>query len=129
MNQEHRDLIIKCRARLVTSIAKSRSLDVLIDHLRSSDQNGDDGITEGNILRIRGGDHTDSAAKVNIFFDILTEKSEIAFHRFINAIIDSGETGLIDILNSKLPSDQKISKQRTAVPATASASISSSTCD
>uniref|UniRef100_A0A914XAT6 CARD domain-containing protein n=1 Tax=Plectus sambesii TaxID=2011161 RepID=A0A914XAT6_9BILA len=125
MKEEHRELIKKCQPRLIETIVKSRCLEVLIDQLEARDQNGHYGLTPSNIIEIRGGHQTNEAAKVRTFLDILTTRGENAFDRFIKAIKDSHEIGLIEILNSELPPDQQIGIERSksaAAPASAPAS-------
>uniref|UniRef100_A0A914XJJ9 CARD domain-containing protein n=1 Tax=Plectus sambesii TaxID=2011161 RepID=A0A914XJJ9_9BILA len=124
MKEEHRELINKCRPRLKQSIVSSRCLDDLIDHLALRDRNGDYGLTPANIDAIRGGHHTNEAVKVGTFLEILTTRGENAFDRFISAIIASDQIGLIEILNSELPPDQHIRKQRSTPASSANAPAS-----
>uniref|UniRef100_A0A914WM28 CARD domain-containing protein n=1 Tax=Plectus sambesii TaxID=2011161 RepID=A0A914WM28_9BILA len=124
MKKEHRELIENCRPQLKQAIVNSRCLDDIIDHLASRDRNGDYGLTSANIDAIRGGHHTNEAAKAGALLEILTTRGENAFDRFINAIIDSDQIGLIEILNSELPPDQHIRKQRSTSTTSANAPAS-----
>uniref|UniRef100_A0A914X9A6 CARD domain-containing protein n=1 Tax=Plectus sambesii TaxID=2011161 RepID=A0A914X9A6_9BILA len=125
MKEEHLELIVKCRKQLIQTIVRSRCLDDLIDHLATRDLDGNYGLTPSNIIDIRGGHHTDEATKVRTFLEILTTRGENAYDRFINAIKDSHQTGLIEILNSELPPDQQIGIERSTSAASASAPASS----
>uniref|UniRef100_A0A914UPF3 CARD domain-containing protein n=1 Tax=Plectus sambesii TaxID=2011161 RepID=A0A914UPF3_9BILA len=126
MKEEYRELINKCRPRLIEAISRSGCLDELINHLGWQDPNGDNGLISDNIIQIKEGNHANDDAKAGTFLDILTTRGEDIFDHFINAIHATNQTGLIEILVSELLPNQRIQNERSTSAASASAHASSS---
>uniref|UniRef100_A0A914XMU2 CARD domain-containing protein n=1 Tax=Plectus sambesii TaxID=2011161 RepID=A0A914XMU2_9BILA len=126
MKKEHRELLIKCQPQLIQSIVSSRCLEDLLGHLTSQSKHGNDGLTPSNIRKIREEKHTHEDDMVKMFLDVLCTKSEVAYNRFINIIIDNNQTRLINILNSELPSDPQIRNESSTLAASTSSTLASS---
>uniref|UniRef100_A0A914VLT6 Protein kinase domain-containing protein n=1 Tax=Plectus sambesii TaxID=2011161 RepID=A0A914VLT6_9BILA len=75
-----------------------------------------------------GGYQTDDAAIVGTYLDILTIRGDNTSNHFNLANIDSDQTDLTEILNTKVAPDQQNRKERSTLAASASVSASLSTC-
>lgn len=53
MNEEHRDLLERCRRDIIRLIVDAKCLDDILDELGKKDENGDYGLTRDNIARIK----------------------------------------------------------------------------
>uniref|UniRef100_A0A914VZE0 CARD domain-containing protein n=1 Tax=Plectus sambesii TaxID=2011161 RepID=A0A914VZE0_9BILA len=125
MSEKHCELIEDCQADLSCAIVGSQCLEELMEHLVKKDEYGNCGLTERNRIKIRGEDQTDYADKVRTFLEIIIAREEYAANRFIKAIVDTNQIGLIEMLNSKLPPDQRIRNDKSTLAASTSASTSS----